>query len=138
MEERKTAIEQETGRRYLREFAVAFVGYVVVLLAIILLVDFETAGWWKYPIALLPVVPAFWGVLAISRHFGRVDEMQQRVMHAGWSLGFASAMIAAMTTGFLGNAGLDVGRFGPWVIYAVGMMGWVVGSGLSASRLGLR
>ncbi len=60
--------EQQTGSQYLREFLPAVLGYSVALLLVILAVDFDSAGWWKYPVALVPVAPAIWGTVAITRH----------------------------------------------------------------------
>jgi hypothetical protein len=40
--------------------------------------------------------------------------------------GFAVAMVAALTVGFLAVAGLDTNNWGPWLIYAIGMAGWAI------------
>ncbi len=119
--------DQAALRRYNREFFGAFVGYVVALLAIIALVDFDDAGWWKYMAALIPLAPAALGVRAVTRHAQRIDEMQRSVLMQAFAVGFGAAMLATMTLGFLAMAGLDSHRWGPWVIYSVGMLGWVAG-----------
>lgn len=131
------ATHNETERRmaqaYYREFGPAMLGYVIVLLAIIVLVDLDSSGGWKYPLALLPIIPAVWGVRAVARHLGRIDEMQRSLQVDGMAVGFGLAMITAMTVGFLAMAGLDTSRWGPWLIYSVGMLGWIGGLSRSAS-----
>ena len=120
----KTQFERDVGRTYNREFAPAVVAYVVVTAAISILIDFETAGRWKYAAALIPVAPALWGVRAIARHLSRIDEMGRGVHLAAMSVGFGIAMMTAITLGFLAMAGLDSNNWGPWAIYSAGMAGW--------------
>ena len=132
----RTDVERQAARTYLREFLPAIIGYSLVLALIMVVVDFENAGAWKYAVALLPMIPAAWGAVAIGRHLRRVDELQRMVMVSGLSVGFGVAMVTAMTFGFLAMAGLDVGRVSPWIIYSAGLIGWMVGSGMASRRLG--
>lgn len=122
----KTEFEREVGKAYGRDFTPAVVGYVIATLAVTVLVDFETAGPWKYAAALLPVVPALWGVRAVGRHLNRIDEMQRDSHLVAMAVGFGVAMVTALTIGFLSIAGLDTERWGSWLIYAAGMAGWAV------------
>src|SRR3954452_5294054 len=124
----RTNTERRSARAYLREFIPAVVGYVLVLGTIIVLVDFRTAGAWRYPVALLPVLPALWGMRAAIRHLGRIDEMQRALQVDGMAAGFGVAMITSITIGFLALAGLNTNRWGTWVIYSVGMLTWGVAS----------
>jgi hypothetical protein len=121
-----TLTERRTMRAYYREFIPAVVGYVAVLTAIIVFVDFRTAGPWKFPIALLPVIPVLWCFRAAARHLRRVDEMQRTIQVDGMAAGFGTAMVASVTIGFLAMAGLNTNRWGPWAIYSVGMMTWLI------------
>jgi hypothetical protein len=122
----KTEFEREVGKAYGRDFTPAMVGYVVTTLAVSFLIDFETAGSWKYLVVLVPVLPALWGVRAVGRHLGRIDEMQRGAHLVAMSVGFGVAMVVALTIGFLSIAGLDSDRWGSWVIYASGMAGWAL------------
>ncbi len=122
----KNSVEKKIGAAYNRDFAPAVVGYVVVIFAVTMLVDFDDAAWWKYIVALTPVIPALWGVRAVSRHLARIDEMQQQAQLHSMAAGFGVSMVVALTVGFLAMAGLDTNRWGPWVIYASGMAAWVV------------
>jgi hypothetical protein len=124
--EAKTEFELGVGKAYGRDFTPAVIGYVVTTLAVSFLVDFETAGWWKYLVALIPILPALWGVRAVTRHLGRIDEMQRATHLVAMSFGFGIAMVVALTIGFLSVAGLETERWGSWLIYAAGMAGWAV------------
>lgn len=135
MNTERTEVERQVARTYLKEFLPAMLGYGIVLGVVIVLVDFDTAGGWKYAVALLPLIPAAWGVIAISRHLRRVDELQRSILVNGMAAGFGAAMVAALTFGFLAMAGLEGSRVVPWVIYSVGMIGWLVGSALASRRL---
>ena len=135
MNDERTLNERQIGRKYTSEFLPALVGYGIVLAIIVATVDFDTAGWWRYPVALLPLVPAGWGAVAIARNLGRVDELQRSIHLSGMALGFGAAMVGALTLGFLALAGFEGGRVGPWLIYSVGMFGWLVGSALASRRV---
>lgn len=78
------------------------------------------------------MVPALWTVRAVLRHVRRIDDYQQLLLLHGLAVGFAIAMIASLTVGFLGIAGLPMHGAG-WVIYSAGMLGWLV-AGLLARR----
>jgi uncharacterized membrane protein len=132
----RTETERRTQRAYQREFFPAVAGYVVVLMLVVALVDFDHAGSWKYAVAALPVLPALCGVRAVARHLGRVDEMQRSVQLTGMAAGFGLAMIAAITIGFFAMAGMATGRWGPWAIYSAGMLGWSVPVCVRARSLG--
>ncbi len=120
----KTEFEREVGRAHLRDFIPPMIGYAVATLAVSLLIDFDTAGWWKYVVALIPIPPALLGVRVVSRHLGRIDEMQRAAHMAAMSVGFGVAMVVAQAIGFLSIAGLDTDRWGAWLISSSGMVGW--------------
>ena len=130
----RTAYERSNAKAYLFEFLPAMVAYSVILVAVIVLVDFDTAGSWKYVVALLPIIPALFGARAAARHYSRIDELDRVITSGGWATGFAVAMITALTIGFLGMAGLDTGKGGPWIVYSLGMLGWIVGAAITQRR----
>lgn len=130
-----TQHERHVGRTYVTEFLPAVVGYAIALAVIVATVDFETAGWWKYAVALVPVISAAWGAAAVARNLQRVDELQRSILLNGMAFGFGVAMVAALTLGLLAMADLETGRVGPWIIYSVGMLGWFVGSAATNRRL---
>lgn len=131
----RTQVERAAGSAYLREFGLGVAGYSAILLLVIFVIDFESAGWWKYLAVLAPMAPALWAMAAVARHLGRIDEMHRGIQVSGMSVGFGAAMIAAMTIGFLAIAGLQLRYAGPWIIYGVGMLGWMIGAGRANSRM---
>lgn len=118
---------------YHRDFWPGIVGYAVVLILVLTFGGLDGTGPWRYVWAVLPVVPALWVVRAVLRHARRVDDYQRLLLLQGLGAGFAVAMLAALTVGFLGIAGLDV-RAGGWVVYGAGMLGWAVASALASRR----
>ena len=117
---------------YQRDFWPGMLGYCVILLVVLVWGHLDGPSPWRYVWAVAPVVPAAWIVRAVLRHIGRIDEYQRLVLSRGLAGGFASAMIAAVTMGFLGLARLPVPMFAAgWIIYGVGMMGWVITGALA-------
>lgn len=109
------------------------IGYAVVLTVVILWGHLDGASGWRLGWALLPVIPALWIVRAVVRRVQRIDDYQQRLLLQALAVGFAIAMLAALTVGFLGVAGLALPAAG-WIIYGAGMLGWVVTSAITRAR----
>lgn len=109
------------------------IGYGLVLLFVLVWGNLDGQSPWRYLWALLPVVPAFWTLRAVLRHVQRIDDYQRLLLLQGLGVGFAVAMIASLTLGFLGIAGLPM-RHAGWVVYGAGMLGWIVASRLAQKR----
>jgi hypothetical protein len=109
------------------------VGYVVVLAAVIAWGHLDGTSPWRFVWAVLPVLPTLLVVRASVRHVRRLDEYQRRVMLEGLAVGFALAMVCALTVGMLGVAGLALPMAG-WIIYGVGMLGWAIAGGIADRR----
>jgi len=124
--------DRARAKAYFREFVPGMVGYVVVLVVVLIFGDLDGTSPWRFVWAILPVLPLLLVLRAVSRHLRRIDEFQQHQLLQGLGIGFAVAMIAAVTVGFLGIAGLDM-RFAGWIIFAAGMTGWIVGSAGAAA-----
>ncbi len=108
-------------------------GYGLVLAAVLVWGHLDGSSPWRYVWALLPVVPALWIVVAVVRHGNRIDDYQRLLLLRGLAVGFAVAMIASVTVGFLGVAGLVLPAAG-WIIYGVGMLGWLVAGAVAQKR----
>lgn len=102
----------------------------LVLYALVLIVSLRwlQAGAYeslKYPIALLPVLPALGIPLAVIRLCRSMDELELRIQFESLAFGFAATAIATFTYGFLQNAGLpDLSWVWVWPVMAVC---WMVG-----------
>ncbi|MEP6560986.1 MAG: hypothetical protein ABJD68_07905 [Nakamurella sp.] len=127
-----SAGDRARTKAYLREFLPGILGYCVVLVLVLTFGNLDGTSGWRFVWALLPVIPLLLVLRAVSRHLRRIDEFQQHQLLQGLGIGFAVAMIAAVTVGFLGIAGLDM-RIAGWIIFAAGMLGWIVGSASAAA-----
>lgn len=121
----------DRARAYHLDFWPGIVGYVVVLGAVTVLGDLDGTSPWRFLWALLPVLPALWVIRAVVRHVRRIDDYQRGLLLSGLAVGFAAAMIASVTVGFLDVAGLDVPLAG-WIVYGVGMVAWGVAAAVTA------
>jgi hypothetical protein len=119
--------DRSRTRAYLREFWPGIFVYGALLTASLIWGDLDGTSPWRFVWALLPVLPALWIVRALLQHLRRVDDYQRMLLLQGLGVGFAIAMIASLTLGFLGIAGLPM-RLSGWVVYTAGMLGWLVTS----------
>lgn len=127
--------DRDRGRAFYREFVPAMMAYGLLLVLVLVFGKLDGHSPWRFGWAVLPVVPIGWVLWAVARHLRRVDEMQQRLMLQGLGIGFAASMLASVTAGFLGIAGLDM-RFVGWIIYGIGMAGWAIGAAVGAAAAG--
>ncbi len=121
----ETSLERRQRDAYLRDFLPAVVGYAVVLAVSLSLVgdDVDSVGEWI--LVMFPVVPALWGVRAVVRALRLMDEFQRMIQLEAMAAGFAMAMAASITLGFVGVAGTATVGAG-WIVYSVGMLTWAL------------
>ncbi|WP_146135306.1 hypothetical protein [Antricoccus suffuscus] len=127
--------DRTRAKRFMTDFLPAMAAYVVILVVVVLFGGLDGNSPARFVWAVLPIIPLAWVIWAMARHLRRIDELQSRQTYQGLSIGFGAAMLAAVTAGFLGIAGLDM-RLGGWVIFVVGMLGWAVGQAVLAGRNG--
>lgn len=130
--------EQSRGDRarawaYIREFVPAMLTYCVVLVLVLTFGDLDGTSPWRFVWAVLPVLPLIWVGIAVVRHLRRLDDYQQRLTLLSLGVGFAVAMVAAVTMGLLGAAGLQT-PVTPWIIFGAGMFAWGVTSIVAGRR----
>ena len=117
--------DRARSRAYHREFWPGMAGYVVVLLAVSFWGRLDGTSPWRFVLALLPMLPLVLVVRAVVKHLHRVDDYQRQLTYRGLAFGFLVAMMASLTIGFLGFAGLQVPGAG-WIVWSLGMGGWAV------------
>ena len=115
----RSEVDRRRAKAYHRDFWPSIVGYLVVLGAVTTWGQLDGDNAWRALWALLPVIPIVGMVRAVLCHVRRVDDYQRLLMLQGLDVGFAVAMIAALTTGFLGIAGLSMPHAGS-LIYSLG------------------
>jgi hypothetical protein len=108
-------------------------GYVLVLVIVLLWGGMGGHSAWRFVWAVLPAVPAVGIVWAVVRHVRRIDDYQRRVLLERLAVGFALARLASVTFGLLAVAGLVLAAT-PWIVYGIGMVGWVVGGAVTGRR----
>ena len=99
-------MSKSASRSYLKEFSLAMAFYVIVLVVSITLLNISpNSAWWRIPLALTPVVPAIFALIAYMRFVGRIDELQRRIQFEAIAFGFGSAAILTFSYGFLEGVG---------------------------------
>ncbi|GCE21587.1 hypothetical protein [Dictyobacter kobayashii] len=120
-------------KTYLKEFSAAMIAYVIVLLVAITVINASPASaWWRYPLALTPVIPAIFGMIAYIRFIRRMDELQRRIQFEALAIAFASAGILTFSYGFLELVGLPHIN---WIfVFPFMIMLWGISSGFTSRR----
>jgi hypothetical protein len=96
---------RKAGKAYTVQFIGSMVAYGLVLVASIFILKASTDEWWRVPVALAPVVPAIFGLLAFVRFLGRIDELERRIQFEAIGFGFGGTAVLTFGYGFLENAG---------------------------------
>ena len=120
-------------KSYLKEFLTAMGAYVVVLIiAITLINNSPINAWWRIPLALAPVIPVIFAMIAYMRFVARIDEMQRRIQFEALAFGFGSAGILTFSYGFLELVGFP---HISWVIVWPLMIAlWGIGGAIASRR----
>ena len=115
------------------EFGGAMLAYAVILVvSITLLNNTDPGSGWRVPLALLPMIPMVFALLAFVRAFGRMDELQRRVQLEALAFGFGGTALLTFGYGFLQLVGFpQVSWFLVWPIMAAL---WIVGLALANRR----
>src|ERR1700690_3742534 len=69
---------------------------------------------WKYIVAILPVLPAWYFASLFARMFGEMDELQRRIQLEALAFGFSAAAVLSLGYGFLQHAGLGGPTWAWW------------------------
>ena len=127
-----TSAYNRAGRAYAIEFGGAMVAYAVVLVIAITVLNAYPHGAWRPFVAVTPVIPAIFGVLAFVRFLRRMDELQRRIQLEALGLSFAASGILTFAYGFLELVGFPQISF-IWIFPAMVMI-WGLGLAIAARR----
>jgi hypothetical protein len=122
----------KANRTYVIEFGVAMVAYVVVLLTSVWLLNRDPLSPWRLAIALAPVIPAIFALVAFVRFLGRMDELQRRIQFDAIALSFGATAILTFAYGFLEGVGFPHLSW-IWILPLMVML-WGLGAAIASMR----
>jgi hypothetical protein len=117
--------DRRQNRAGLRDAIPAVVALVVSEVIVASLDLHGDTNRWHLAVALLPLIPASWLAWVQWRVLRRSDEFQRIAHLEALAIGFAVAMLAALTGGLLDAA--NVGSTAQWlqITFIGGVLGWV-------------
>jgi hypothetical protein len=120
-------------RTYLKEFLTAMAAYVIVLIISITIINASPAtAWWRIPLALAPIIPIIFALIAFMLALGRMDELQRRIQFEALAFGFGAAGIITFSYGFLELVGFP---HISWIfVFPLMIMFWGIGEGIASRR----
>lgn len=126
-------MNESAGKLYLKEFLTAMGAYVVVLIIAITLINLSpSAAWWRVPLALAPVIPVVFAMIAYMRFIGRIDELQRRIQFEALAFGFGSAGLLTFSYGFLELVGFPHIN---WIyVWPLMIALWGIGGAIASRR----
>ena len=115
----------QAAKRYTREFTVTMIAYTVVIIASSLMLNDLEASPWHFPIALLPIIPVVFMIMAFMRYLAAIDELQQKIQLQ--AIGFAAGTTGLLTFayGFLELVGFP--QFSIFLVFPMIIMLWGLG-----------
>ena len=113
--------------RYTVRLLIALVGYAVLLLAALFLLEtYDPPSPWRWLVMALPL-PAIAGiVVAVARYVVEADELQARIQLQSMSIGLAGGSAITFAYGLMQVAGApSISWLWVWPVYAAC---WLIGS----------
>jgi hypothetical protein len=134
IEKRSSSSDRIRLRADVREMLPGFAGLVATEASLDMFKPDGLASAWTFIWSLSPLVFVLWVVLALVRSLRRADEYQRLVQLESLAVGFAVAMIVAITSSLLDAARIvSTHNAGGFVLYA-GSAAWVGTLWLKATR----
>ena len=98
--------QSQIGKRYLREFTVSMIAYVIILIGSVYAIqNIPMPQSLKIIVAVLPAVPVVFVIIAILRLLRDSDELQQRLHLLAITFAAVLTGFITFTYGFLENLG---------------------------------
>ena len=123
--------QQSAARAYTREFGVAMAWYVLVVVASISLMS-GLGQPIKTVVALAPLIPATFALVAYLRFVSRMDELGRRIQLEALAFAFGAAGMLTFAYGFLENAGFPQLSY-IWV-FPLMIALWGIGGAIASYR----
>ncbi|HQU38100.1 MAG TPA: hypothetical protein PLR65_16070 [Anaerolineales bacterium] len=126
-------MNREVQTRYFKEFGISMGFYVVLLIASIsVLTKFELPKAAQIVIALIPVIPTVFVVIAVMRALRDSDELQQRIQLQAVTFSAIVTGLITFSYGFLENIGFP--HFPSLFIFPLMIALWGIGAGIFAGK----
>jgi hypothetical protein len=116
---------------YTREFGLSMAAYVVSLPVSLALLD-KVDQPLKTVVALIPLIPAGFALVAYLRFLRRMDELGRRIQLEALAVGFGAAGMLTLAYGFLENAGFPQLSY-IWVFPTMIAL-WGIGGAIASYR----
>ena len=118
-------------KQYHLRLGLAFAVYALLLAVSLPLTQAYPESPWRYPLAVIPMLPFLYGIGAYVRYLRMVDELERRIAVESLAIAFGSTAAITFGYGFLENVGLPhVNWMFVWPVMA-GL--WILG-GIFARR----
>lgn len=125
--------QKDATKRYYKEFGISMAAYVVVLLiCVTILKNIELPQAAQVVIALIPVIPTIFSVIAVMRWLGDSDELQQKVQLQAVAFSAVLTGLITFSYGFLENVGFP--HFPTLFIFPLLIVLWGVGAGIFSRK----
>ena len=129
----RTSHEQRSTRRYMWEIGAGAIAFLVLFLFLPPLIPTESGSPASIVIALVPLLPVAWIVIAVASYIRRLDELHRPLALQSLALGFGAAMLIALTVAFLSTADITV-LYPEWWVFIGGMSVFGVSFALLTAR----
>lgn len=93
------------SKSYMIEFGLSMLVYTIVLPTTMTLIEHYPEAHWRYAVALAPVVPLLFALIAMLRFFGRIDELARKIQLEAFAVAAGVTGIATFAYGMLQNVG---------------------------------
>lgn len=90
----------------IRPLLVPFILYIGLLTFSLSWIEQYPESIWRYPIALIPILPAIWIAIGIIRALRKLDELARMVLYEGLAIAALLTFIVSAGLGLLEIAGL--------------------------------
>ena len=119
-------------KRFLMEFAVVMVVYILCVVVSSSLVRSMPDGVAKIALALLPVIPMIAMAVSIVRRVNAMDEMGRKIQLDALAVAFVCTALTTFSYGFLETAGFP--RLSPFMVWPIMGGVWCVATIVGTRR----
>ncbi len=126
-------MNREVQTRYFKEFGISMGFYVVLLIASIsVLTKFELPKVAQIVVALIPVIPTIFVVIAVMRALRDSDELQQKIQLQAVTFSAIVTGLITFSYGFLENIGFP--HLPSLFIFPLMLALWGIGAGIFTGK----